>query len=123
MAKRYRIVWKFGDETVSHDVVDAERQLLESHARMYTSDSAELREIGRKYLLEVATLAAAARIAEVTVSRAGAKSVSSRRSRTAERDRRIHDAHARGLPQNVIAIDEKIDESTVSRVLKKPRPD
>lgn len=44
------------------------------------------------------------------------------RSINVDRDRRVHDARACGTPQKTIAIDERMSESQVSRVLSKPRP-
>lgn len=38
------------------------------------------------------------------------------------RARRIHDSYADGIPQKAIAADERVSVSTISRVLKKPRP-
>lgn len=50
------------------------------------------------------------------------KSAEVRQSKNTERDRRIHDLHAAGNPQKVIADAVGFSISTVSRTLKNPRP-
>jgi hypothetical protein len=45
-----------------------------------------------------------------------------KRAANVDRDRRIHDASSRGVLNKTIARDERISESAVSRVLRKPRP-
>jgi DNA-binding NarL/FixJ family response regulator len=105
------------------DPADLEYQLIEQHARMLLSDDPALRESGGKYLREVAKLAAQARILKrIDTKRGGSGSALTRRSKNAPRDRRIHDARSRGASQKQIALDEKVSESVVSRVLKNPRP-
>ena len=54
---------------------------------------------------------------------AGKRSAASRIAKNIERDRRIHDMHAEGVRLKVIAGELGIkNQSTVSRVLNKPRP-
>ena len=50
------------------------------------------------------------------------RSAEARSHKNIERDRRIHDSRGKGEKVQVIARTEKMHHSTVSRILKKPRP-
>lgn len=105
------------------DPVDIEYRLLEANAKALCSDSRRLQQSARKHFREVAELAIEARISKhIETKRGGSTSAKVRRADNVPRDRRIHDAHARGVSHKRISFDEGCSESTVSRVLRKPRP-